>query len=137
MRRFPQCAVILGCLCALLGCGDPVGPESSFIGSYTLQTINGSALPYVVAQSGQNTVAVTADQIVVADGGSWSEVITYRLVENGQTRNETVSDGGTWVRTGSTLSLYQTGATSTTYSGTIGPNRLTFTDASFVQVFVK
>lgn len=122
---------------ALLGCGDPVAPEDNFAGTYRLQTVNGQSLPYVVAQSGQNTVAITSDQMVIADGGSWSEVITYRLIENGAMRTETSSDGGAWVRVGTTLNLYSGTATTTTYSGSITANALTFTDASFTQVFVK
>lgn len=120
-----------------LGCGDPISPESDFVGTYHLASINGQPLPYVVAQSGPNTVAVTSDILVVADGGSWSEVASYRLVENGVTRNETTGDGGTWVRTGSTLSLYSGSSTTTTYAGVVGNGRLTFNDPSFVQVFVK
>lgn len=122
---------------AMVACSDSTAPESDFFGTYHLQTVNGQALPYVVAQSGQNSVAVTGDQLTVADGGSWSETINYRIVENGATRTETTSDGGTWVRTGTTLSLYQSGQTTTSYSGSITRNTLTFTDASFVQVFVK
>lgn len=124
-------------LLAALACGDPVSPETDFLGTYQLQTVNGQALPYVVAQAGQNTVAVTSDQIVVADGGSWSETANYRVTESGTTRTETSTDGGHWVRTGTSLALYSGTATTTTYTGTIGTNRLTFTDASLVQVFVK
>lgn len=130
--------VLLG-ICLLVGCGggdDPTAPRA-FTGTYSLRSVNGSSLPYVVAQSGPNTVSILSDQIVIADGGSWSEVTLYRVVDNAGTREQTVNDGGTWVRTGDKLALYQSGSASTGYIGTIARNTLTFNDGTLVQVFSK
>lgn len=124
-------------LILLVACADGTAPEADFTGAYDLQTVNGHALPVVVAQSGPNTVSVISDHLVVADGGSWSEVAVYRLVENGASHDETQNDGGTWVRAGSQLSLYSAGSSATSYVGAITRNTLTFNDGTFVQVFTK
>lgn len=120
----------------LAGCGDPTSPEAGLAGTYHLQTVNGQALPYVAFQSGPNSITILSDQIVVAEGGTWSEIASYRLVDNGVTTNQTASDGGQWLRAGSQLTLYSDDG-STSYAGTIAKDRMTFNDGTFVQVFVK
>jgi hypothetical protein len=129
--------VALAFVGALAACaGDsPMSPASASIaGTYHLQTINGSALPFAI-QSGANVVVVTNDAITVADGGTWSEQATFTVTSNGQTSNQVISDGGTWTRAGQSVSLNSksTGG----YAGTFTGTGFEFFDSSFTYVFVR
>lgn len=122
---------------ALAACGSdsPTSPASASIaGTYHLQTINGSALPFAI-QSGTNVVVVTNDVITVADGGTWSEQATFTLTSNGQTTSQVVSDGGTWTRVGASVSLNSNSTSG--YAGTFTGAGFEFFDSSFTYVFSK
>ncbi|HEY4302836.1 MAG TPA: hypothetical protein VGM82_00100 [Gemmatimonadaceae bacterium] len=111
--------------------------DNSFIGSFTLKTINGQRLPYVIAQSGNNSVTVTVDHMVIADGGSWTEVATYTVVTNGTSVTQIGGGGGTWIRTGNALGLTDGATNQLSYTGTFANGTLTMngagsTDYTFV-----
>ena len=109
--------------------------SASLAGTYTLRTINGTALPFVL-QSGTNSVTVTADAITVADGGTWSEAGAYRQTVNGQTTSQVISDGGTWTRAGASVAF--SSRTTSGYSGTFTGSGFNLTDNSGAAfVFTK
>jgi hypothetical protein len=101
--------------------------SASLAGTYTLRTINGTALPFVL-QSGTNSITVTADAITVADGGTWSESGAYRQTINGQTTSQVISDGGTWTRAGASVAFSSRATTG--YSGTFTGSGFSLTDNS-------
>lgn len=49
----------------------------------------------------------------------------------------TDADGGTWTRSGSSVSLYSSVYSSTAYDGTYSKGRLTFNSLGFVFVLVR
>lgn len=136
MRR-----LFLGVLCiALAACGSDktTGPsEPSFVGTYSLKTLNGSPLPYIFLQSGQTSLAVTSMQMVIADGGSWSLTTGFQTTANGQTTTDTGTNSGTWLRTGDALALYSTVNDNTPFTGSFSSNRLTLSDGSYTYVFLR
>jgi len=94
-------------LILLMSCGgDSVSPTNpnnvSLAGTYTLRTINSSGLPYAIQSSG-TTVQITGDQVTVADGGSFSETTSYKVVATGA--SQVGSSTGTWARAGSTITF--------------------------------
>jgi len=129
MRR-----LFLGLLCVVLaGCGSDktTGPDVdlSFVGTYHLRTINGSNLPYTLAQSGSVSLQIVADAITIADGGTWSESGTQKTTANGQTSTDVYGDNGTWIRSGNSIALHSSIYNNTAYSGTFSGSALTLTDA--------
>lgn len=137
MRR-----MFLGALLVVLAaCGSDTttGPDVdlSFVGTYTLRTIDGSKLPYVFLQTGQDAAAMTASTIVIADGGTWSEQSEFRITDNGQTETQVVSNNGTWFRSANNLILTSTLHNNTPYSGTFSTNQLTLSDGSLTYVFSR
>jgi len=54
--------------------GDSTSPiNASIAGTYKLQTINGSALPYTILQFGSDKIEFLDDQVTVNDGGTYTE----------------------------------------------------------------
>jgi len=125
-------------LATLVACGDnSTNPNTDSIsGTYTLQTINGSQIPYTVS-NGSTSTTLTSDVLTVADNGSWSEIITYRQTVNGTTSNGTESDSGTWSRSGTSVNFYSNVYQSTSYAGSYSNNTLSMSDGSLNYVWTR
>lgn len=115
-------------LALLAACGgdSATSPTSqSLAGTYTMRTVNGSPLPFVV-QSGTTKITITADVMTVADGGTWSETGAFTLTVNGSSTSQVISDGGTFVRAGATVSFLN--GNQTAYTGSFTGSGFTLTD---------
>ena len=106
------------------GCSsdDSTGPDISVDGTWTLQTVNGSNLPYVVAQAGNDKVEVTADVLTVASG-AFTELTTIRVTSGGAVTTQSIPDAGTYSINGTavTFTFQSDGSTGT---GTLNENSL-------------
>ena len=92
---------------AVLACGDSgdsTSPES-IEGVYTLQTIDGDALPAIVYQDTEGMVEITAGAITLGPGTKWSISLTARATVAAVVTTNTEKLDGTWSRAGSTLTL--------------------------------
>jgi hypothetical protein len=92
---------------AVLACGDSgdsTSPES-IEGVYTLQTINGGALPAVVYEDEAAKVEIVAGAITLGPGTKWSISLTARATVDADVSTNTETLDGTWSRSGSTLTL--------------------------------
>ena len=126
-------------LCVLAACGSDSGtnPNNAAIdGTYTLQTVNGSPLPFTI-QSGANSLTLTKDVLTVGSNGSWTESIDYTETFNGQTSSGTDADGGSWTRAGSSVTFYSNVTSGNAYTGTFSNDMLTLGAGGFVQVFTR
>ncbi|MDQ6633272.1 MAG: hypothetical protein M3Z10_00770 [Gemmatimonadota bacterium] len=133
MRR----ALFLLALAALAACSGDSGtdPNASIAGSYSLRTVNGSPLPYIVAQSGSNKYEITDDAISLNDAGTWSELWHDRTTTNGQVTTSANTDGGTYTRNGTAITLNST--TSGAISGSVSGGTLTLTDQGVAAVYMR
>lgn len=132
------------CLLLAVACGGdgPTQPtvDDSFIGNFSLRTINGQKLPYVIVQQGANSVTVTEDHVSITNGGTWTEVATYSVVTNGSTVSQVGGSGGTWTRSGNQLALTSGTTNALEYTGTFSNGTLTMNGAgstAFVFVWAK
>ena len=88
---------------AVLACGDSTSPKAESIeGVYTLQTIDGDALPAVVYQDTEGMVEITAGAITLGPGTKWSISLTARATVSAVVTTNTETLDGTWSRAGST-----------------------------------
>ena len=93
------CLVLAGAC----GGGTSTSPNNvNLAGTYTLRSVNGANLPYAIQAQGVS-LQVTGDQFVIADGGTFSETTTYKVVSTGAT--QVGSSTGTWARAGSTIAF--------------------------------
>ena len=74
-------------------------------GRWTLQSINGTPLPWVVLQSGANKIEVTADVLTATGTGSFTQVTTVRNTLNGLVTTETRSDAGIYTLNGNAVTF--------------------------------
>ena len=78
MRKLALLALAIGmAACA----NDATAPSTSVEGSYSLQRINGTALPYTFS----NGLQLTSDQLVLNTDGTFTDVARYG---NGQSSTE-------------------------------------------------
>lgn len=107
--------------------GDaPTGPGSgsnSPVGSYTISTMNGKALPFTWFSDTNYKYEVTAGALSLTGDGKFSVVTTYRqtVVTNVETFVD--SSSGTWKQSGANLSFVADD--STTNTATWANNQLT------------
>ena len=133
MRRF----LYLLPLVALLACGadGSTNPGASIAGAYSLTTVNGAPLPFVVQQAGTYKYEITADTYTLAAGGTWTEVRADRTTSNGAVTTSTKTDAGVWSRNGTSITL--TSTANGTLSGTVSGNTLSLSSAGNTMVFTK
>jgi len=124
-------------LLALLACGgdDSTGPGASIAGAYSLTTVNGAPLPFVVQQAGTYKYEITADTYTLAAGGTWTEEWTDRTTSNGAVTTSTNTDAGTWSGNGASITL--TSPASGAVSGTVSGNTLSLSADGFTLIFTK
>ena len=141
MRRL--FGILLLALLPMTACSDDdgSGPNATIEGAYTMQTINGAGMPYVVAEGPGFKYEFLSSILTIQQGGTFSEVLTTRVTDPDGVVTESETSTGTWVRVGNNVTL--------TYSAEEqvagvwnGSNQLTFTQSdpqigTFVFVFRK
>lgn len=125
-------------LAAVAACGGDAStsPISATVGgSYSLRTINGTAVPFIVAQVGADKVEITDDIVILNDGGTWTESGHTRTTQNGQVSTQSFVDAGTFTRTGTAITLVSSSTGS--MSGSLNGGTLTVTDQGLVAVYQR
>lgn len=123
--------------CLAVACGDATSPDTdSFVGVYMLRTVDGSPLPAVISQSGTSALTYIANQLTIADGGTWSQTATLETRSGGQTSRQTFANGGFWTRSLNDIQLnFLEGPLA--YSGNFSRNRLSLISSGAVLIFEK
>ena len=125
--------LLLALLLPLAACeDDATGPVDDALGTYTLQTIAGNALPATVFEIGPDRLEVTAGQVALNANNAFTTSLTFRETEGGVVTTNTETASGTFVRNGTVILLR--GTDGSEVLGTIGENTLTLT--AFGQAFV-
>ncbi len=110
----------------LAACGDKVSAPTpaSVAGTWRLQTVNGSGLPYVLMQSAAGKAELISDVITAAADGTFSRVALTRFTVNGKSETGAESDVGTFTLNGPSISFLFDSDKSTA-SGTVAGNSMT------------
>jgi hypothetical protein len=94
---------------ALLACGDSSGPENdSAEGTWNLISVDGAPLPFTAPADPQRPgyqYQIISDQFVADANGAWRDDFTYRVTDNGVESTATESITGTWVQSGSLVTI--------------------------------
>lgn len=101
---------LLLCLTAasLVACGgDSTGPIASAAGTWNLQTINGTALPFtaVYVASPLYKLEILSDTFVASSNGSYVENFSIRETDGSTVTTQNGSDHGTWVQNNGALTI--------------------------------
>jgi hypothetical protein len=132
MRRF----VALLVFATAVACGgDSTSPSATVSGTYTLQNVNGSQLPFTVFDVGTEKYEILTDAVILNEGGTWTESGTDRSTVSGQVTTSTITDAGTYTLNGTAITFVS--AQSGTTNGSVGSGTLTITDQGIVAVYQK
>lgn len=134
LRRFVPVVFAI----ALTACGSDstTGPTASIVGTWHLQSINGTPLPYVIAQTGTNKTELTADVFTVSVGGSFTETTTLRLTVNGQVTTQSGADAGNYTLNGTAVS-FRFNSDGSTGTGAWSGNTVTVAESGFSYIYTR
>jgi hypothetical protein len=121
---------------ALFACGNSTGVVQNLNGTYSLQTVNGSPLPFTFSLNGALVTQQIISDVITASNGSFSDFNTERDIDT-QTGNVTTINSnvaGTYVINGTAVTVtFNTGVTE---NGTVSGNSFTIVAQGFSLVYV-
>lgn len=123
----------------LAGCGgDSTGPEEeAHLGTWVLQSVNGTNLPAFVASSQGVTLTALSGALRMRADGTADFTYRYRFTQGTSVREEDSTGTGNYTRIGNSIQIsWESGATSgTTEFFTLDDGTLTFTSAGLTYLF--
>ena len=129
------CAAVLIAAC---GGDSPSGPgsnDSSPVGAYAISTVNAKPLPFAMFSDTNYLYEVTSGSLALTADGTYQNVMHFRQTIPGNVSLFVDSTTGTWVLSGSTITL--TDAADTTIdSAAFAAGKLTFTESNGVATNV-
>ena len=133
MRRVVLGLVVAGSVACF---DDSIVGSPTVTGTYTLRTINGSPLPYVLAQTGTSITEVLDGAIALHEGSTYTRSGHLRITENGQATMVSTPATGTYSLFGNSIS-FRSNAGGGDAVAIIDGNTMTFVDAGMTSVFRK
>jgi len=134
MRRFLTLTLAL----AIVACGSDSSSapsNASVAGTWTLQTVNGSPLPFTLASSPAK-LELLSYVVTVTSNGTWTSAQSIRTTFNGQATTATTTDAGTYTLSGNAVAI-QSSSSTTVLAGTVSGNTLTLAQPGLTFVFQK
>jgi hypothetical protein len=131
MKRLALITVMLCSACL----SDSTIPVSTIRGSYALQTINATSLPYSITGSNGSQTVIIGDTITLMEGSIFHESGQSRVTVNGQTTDKVITGSGNYGLLGTSVTLSTVGGTNR--SGQIEGKTMTILDTSNTWVFKK
>lgn len=123
----------------LTACGGdsdgPTGPDTSHVGTYTLSTLNGTNLPFVLVQVGNDKLEITQGSMTLNADNTFSDRATLRETVGGAVSTEQSTSTGTYSRNNNALSFtYSDGSV---IAGSLSGGQLTIAQDGVVGVYRK
>jgi hypothetical protein len=136
MRRLSKAWLAIAVVLAAGACGSDNNSTSPIVGAsgtWSLQAINGSALP-VTLGSGSQALAVLGSTLTISANGNYNEVVTVRVA--GDATNTTLTEFGTWTFANGVVT-FNDQSDGIIYTGTVTDNTLTENSGNFVSVYSR
>jgi hypothetical protein len=132
MTRLVMAALVIGAT----ACGDSSGLDDDVDGTYTLRTVNGSQLPFIVEEDGTSRAEIVSSTLIIHDNNTWSETTTVRLTQGTSITTFTDTFTGTYTLNGNSVVLTDSEGDSLTATFS-GSDTLTSTEQGFTFVYRK
>ena len=108
--------VAVGALAVAAACSDTTSPYgASAGGSYSLQTVNGTNMPYSYT-SGGRTIAIQSDIYTLNNDGTYSETINETISSGSSYSPASDAESGTWYQNGTAIVFTPTYSTQNNYA---------------------
>ena len=134
MRRLLPLVMSLAIAC---GSDSPSQPTSASVaGTWSLQTVNGTALPYLITQSGTTKVELVSDVVTAVATGSYTEITQIRTTVDGQVMNESFPDAGSFTLNGTAV-VFQSNSDGSQTTGSVSGNTFTLAAEGFAYVYKR
>ena len=122
--------LIAGLALSLLACDDddddPVGPDTSFAGTYALVSIASQPLPATLFQDATTQIQVTTGQLILTTSNAWTGSVTVITTTNGVPQTQTMDAGGTFTISGNVITFTDESDQST-FTGTLNGDQISAT----------
>jgi hypothetical protein len=99
---------------------------STVAGTWTLRTIGGAGLPFVLDQAGADKIELINAAIVATANGGFTATSTERTTISGQATSQSYSDGGSFIVTGTSV-IFTFSSDGASATGALLGDSLTFT----------
>ena len=134
MRRLLSLALAL----AIVGCGSDSSSEptnASVAGTWSLQSVNGGALPFILSPSNPK-IELLSNVVNVSANGTWTSTTQTRTTIGTQATTASSTQSGTYTLSGSAVSIRSTDG-STVQAGSVSGNTLTLAQTGLVFIYQK
>jgi hypothetical protein len=122
------------------GCSDKLA-VTSVLSSYTLLSLNGSALPITIEQVATSKQEISAGRITLRSDSTFEDRTTYRSIQGEVTSTQDVTLNGKFTRAGNSLTFLLVNddddPTNDAYFGQIVGDTLIATSGRYVWRYVK
>jgi hypothetical protein len=137
MRKLIVFAALVAGVACSLNTDVPTGPLVGRLdGTYGLQTVNGSSLPFTIVGH-DTTLLIDKDVLVVDASGTWSENVNYRqTVGVAAATVDSFQLAGIWSRSGNSLN-FRTQDLRLLYVGVATDTTLQLTDSQYEYLFKR
>jgi hypothetical protein len=133
MRWFAM--ALLAVSVAACGADTPSDPTPvTVVGTWTLETVNGTRLPFVLDQRGNDKVELLSAALDVMASGTFSSTSTERSTIAGVTQNQSYVDPGHFTLNGS-VATFTFDLDASVSRGTIAADAMTFDANGLVVVY--
>lgn len=123
-------------LLSVAACGDsPTEASTSVVGTWHLQTINGTPPPFTLFEDTGYRLEVMGGVLAMNSNGTYANTYTYRETENGTATTTQETDIGTWIQSGSTILLEDDEGFQA--QATVSGNQLTFIESGFTVRYAR
>jgi hypothetical protein len=133
MRWFAM--ALLAVSVAACGNDTPVEPEPvRAVGTWTLETVNGNRLPFLLEQRGNDRVELISASLDLMASGTFSSTSAERSTVGGVTENQSYVDPGHFTLDGAVVT-FTFDADASVSRGTIGGDVMTFNASGLLVVY--
>ena len=132
--RFASQSLCTAAAILTLACGDSTGPGSDNLGTYTLRSVNGQAVPTVLFEDAFYKFEILSGSMTLNAGGTCGSIMASRLTdkETNVPTTDTQSAVCTYAIAANTLTVTVDGEAS---SANISGGTITVTEEGLVAVF--
>ncbi|MFC1531138.1 hypothetical protein ACFL5T_02725 [Gemmatimonadota bacterium] len=117
--------------------GGSTGPDTSVFGTYSLETVAGAGLPYIVLQAGVEKIEITAGSWRINSDNTWSSSVSVRATNAaGQTNTFVEPSAGTFTRSGNSF-VFTDAEDASQQTGSVSGDVLTIIDQAVAFTFRK
>ena len=116
LTRTLKSLAAVAALAVFAACSDTTSPYGTSVGgSYSLQSVNGTTLPYTYT-SGGTTISIQNDIYTLNNNGSYSETISETISNGSSYSPASDAESGTWYANGSAIVFTPTYSTQNNYA---------------------